>query len=52
LLKRNIPSDGKLSSASSVAFDFIGSQHIRFSQLPFNFFAEENKLIEKISAIK
>jgi len=51
-LKRNNPSDGKLSPASLVAFDFISSQHISFPQLPFNFFAEENTLIEKISAIK
>jgi hypothetical protein len=52
LLKRNNPSDGKLSSASFVTFDFISSQHIALSQLFFIFFAEENKLIEKISAIK
>jgi hypothetical protein len=52
LLKRNNPSDGKLSSVSFVAFDFINWQHIALSQLFFIFFAEENKLIEKISAIK
>jgi hypothetical protein len=52
LLKRNIPSDGKLSSASFVAFDFISSQNIALSQLFLIFFAEENKLTEKISAIK
>jgi len=51
-LKRNNPSDGKLSSASFVAFDFISSQHISFPQVPFDFFAEENKLTEKISAMK
>jgi len=52
LLKRNNPSDGKFSPASFVAFDLISSQHIALSQLFFIFFAEENKLTEKISAIK
>jgi len=52
LLKRNNPSDGKFSPVSFVAFDLISSQHIALSQLFFIFFAEENKLTEKISAIK
>jgi len=49
-LKRNNPSDGKFSSASFVTFDFIISQHIALSQLFFIFFAEVNKLTEKIRA--
>jgi hypothetical protein len=52
LSKRNNPSDGKISSTSLVTFDFISSQHIALSQLLFILFAEENKLIEKIRAIK
>jgi len=51
-LKKNNPSDGKFSSASFVAFVFISSQQIELLQLLFIFFAEENKLIEKISVTR
>jgi len=49
-LNKNKPRDGKLTSVSLMAFVFISWQHIALSQLFFIFFAEENKLTEKIRA--
>jgi len=53
LLNKNKPSDGKFNSVSFAVFDFISWQHIDpLPQVPLTFFAEENKLIEKISATR
>jgi hypothetical protein len=50
-LNKNKPRDGKFNSTSFAASGFISSQYIAaLSQLLFVFFAEENKLAEKIRA--
>jgi hypothetical protein len=53
LLKRNKPSEGKFNSPSLAVLDIFSWQHANaLSQTLFVFFAEENKLIEKISMNK
>ena len=48
-----MPSEGKFNSPSLAAFDICSWQQANaLSQMLFVFFAEENKLIEKISMNK